>query len=177
MGTGGEKMTFAINYLIDGSTNPGSLGLLKEFQEVNLSSILNYGEYIVKSGYKNVTILGVSSQGDKKELTLSPAISLAEYLLKNNVGVCINDPLFSEADLLRLIKGVKTVVFPNEAFLSEVVIVGSDHFEYFTLSQKVLSKLKKKTKLIIDNYGIWEKLDFGKNTKYYVVGDGSLNIF
>lgn len=176
IGTGGTKMTFALDYLIEGSNNPGALTLLKEFQDINISSVLTYGEYITRHSYKSVVILGLTYKGNQKDLTLSPSIILADYLIKNSVKVYINDPLFTEGEIHKLIKKAKVVDFPDGAFSTDVLVLASDHNEYKYLSQSTLDKIQKKTKLIVDNYGIWLHLSFGKKIKYHQVGDGALNL-
>jgi len=177
IGTGGTRMTYAIDHLIQGSDNPEELTLLKEFQDINISSVLNCAEYIIRHSYNDVTILGVTYKGNQKDLTLSPAVTLANHLIKNSVKVLLNDPFCSQRELRRLAKGTRTAEFPKDVFSTEVLVLASDHNEYKYLSQGALDAIKnKKTKLIIDNYGIWSNLSFGKRIKYYQVGDGSLNL-
>ncbi|MCX5713312.1 MAG: hypothetical protein NT033_00540 [Candidatus Omnitrophica bacterium] len=177
MGTGGTKMILAIDNLIEGSVNPGSLTLLREFQDLNISSVLAYGEYIIRHGYKSVTILGLTYRGNQKDITLSPSITLADYLIKNSVNVSLHDPLFEEKEIETMVKGARVVRFSKDVFQSDVVIVASDHDEYKYLSQKQLGAFGGKTKLVIDNDGIWSKLNFKNTTRYVQVGDGSLNLF
>ena len=176
IGTGGAKMTYAIDNLLKGSQNPGSMTLLKEFQDINVSSVLSYGEYITRHGYKSVAILGVTYKGNQKDLTFSPSITLADYLIKNSIKVFLNDYFCTKNEMNRLTKGAKIIDFPEEAFLKDVLVLASDHNEYKYLSQSTLDKIKNKTKLIIDNYGIWSHLKFGNRVKYHQVGDGSLNL-
>ena len=176
MGTGGEKMTYAIDRLIKGSNSPGKLTLLKEFQNINISSVLSYGEYIKRKNYKSLSILGITYKGNQRDLTLSPSITLANYLIKNSVEVSLNDPFFSKEEIHRLIEGVKTIDFPGKAFSTDVLLLASDHSEYKYLSQAMLDKMNIKTKLIIDNYGIWSGLKFGNKVRYHQIGDGSLDI-
>lgn len=176
IGTGGEKMTLALDYLIEGSDNPGSLTMLKEFQEISISSVLTYAEYIMRHGYKSVSIMGLTYKGNQKDLTLSPSVTLADYLIKNGIKVSINDPLFTKEEITSLVKRASVIDFPRGAFLHEVLVLASDHNSYAYLSQSILDTLKKKTKLIIDNYGIWSHLSFGKSIIYHQVGDGRLNL-
>lgn len=176
IGTGGKRMTMAIDNLIDGSDSPQSLTLLKEFQDINVSSVLSYGEYIVRHGYKEVTILGITYKGNQKDLTLSPSITLADYLSKNGVRVRLNDPFCSKQEISRLVKGAVAVDFPEDAFSSDVLVVASDHNLYKYLTQSETDKLRKKPKLIVDNYAIWSGLSFGEAVNYHCVGDGKLDL-
>lgn len=176
IGTGGTKMTLAIDNLIEGSGNPESLTLLKEFQNLNISSVLAYGEYIMRHGYKSVTILGLTDRGNQKDVMLSPSMTLSDYLIKNSVRVFLHDPLFTKTELQKMVRGSRIVSFPEGAFQNDVLIVASNHDEYKYLSQEKLDAFAIKTKLIIDTDGIWSKLDFGKNTQYVQIGDGTLNL-
>ncbi|MBN1353828.1 MAG: hypothetical protein JW994_04090 [Candidatus Omnitrophica bacterium] len=177
IGTGGEKMTLATDNLIRGSENPGNLTLLKEFQDINISSVLSYGEYIIRHGFKSVAILGITYKGNQKDLTLSPSITLADYLLRNSVKVSLNDPFCTKREIQRLIKGAKITDFPGKAFSAEVLIIASDHTVYKHLSQAALDNIRnKKTRLVIDNYGIWSHLLFDRKTKYHQIGDGRFNL-
>lgn len=176
IGTGGRRMTFAIDYLIEGSNNPSDLTLLKEFQDINISSVLNYAEYIVRRGYKSVAILGITYRGDQKDLTLSPAVILANYLIKNSVKVVINDPFCTKDEIRHLVKNAELINFPDDLFCTDAIVLASDHSQYKHVSQSVIDKKRKKTKLIIDNYGAWNHLDFGKGIKYHCPGDGSLKL-
>ena len=175
MGTGGTKMTLAIDHLIEGSSDPGSLSLLKDFQDLNISSVINYGEFLKRHGFRSVTILGLTYRGNQKDLTLSPSMTLADYLIENGIIVSINDPLFTGPEIKKMVKGCGVVDFDASIFSSEVLIVATDHREYRFLSPKMLSA-GKKTRLVIDNYGIWSGFSFGKNIRYCQVGDGSLNL-
>lgn len=176
IGTGGKKMTFAIDNLICGSDNPEDLTLLKEFQNINISSVLNYAEYIKRHAYKSVTILGITNKGNQKDIVLSPTITMADYLIKNSVKVALHDPFCTKQEIRKLIKGAEVADFPNDAFASDVLVLATDHDEYKYLSQSMLDGIKKRTKLIIDNYGTWFSLSFGSNIKYHKVGDGSLDL-
>lgn len=176
MGTGGAQFAFAINQLVEGSGNPGSLTLLKEFQDINISSVLDYAEYIIRQSYKSVSIMGLTYKGNQKDLTLSPALTLANYLIKNGVRVSVHDPFLNKKEFARLLKGAQSVDFPAGVFSSEVLIIASDHSLYKYVSQERFDGLKKKTRLIIDNYGIWQGLSFPKSIRYHRVGDGTLNL-
>lgn len=176
IGTGGERMTFAVDNLIKGSSNPDNLTLLKEFQNINISSVLSYAEYIKRHAYKSVAILGITYEGNQKDLVLSPSVTLAEYLIKNSVKVFLNDPFCTRQEIEKIVKGALVTDFPGEAFSADILILASGHNQYKYLSQSALDKINKKTQLIIDNHGLWSDLHFGKKIKYHQVGDGSLNL-
>lgn len=176
MGTGGTKITFAIEHLLKGSDKPEYMTLLNELREINISSVLSYAEYLIRHAYKSVAIIGITYSGNQKDLTLSPAITLADYLVRNSTRVLIHDPFYSRAEIKKLIKDSVVVDFPREVFSAEAIVVAADHNLYKYLSQEQLDNISGKTKLIIDNYGIWSHLNFGDKTKYHKVGDGKLNI-
>jgi nucleotide sugar dehydrogenase len=176
IGTGGTKMTLAIDYLLEGSDNPENMTLLKDFQEINISSVLSYAEYIIRKKYKSVAILGVTYKGNQKDLTLSPSVTLADYLLKNSVQVILNDPFCSKQELKKYVPGAKEVDSLDKVFSTDVLVLASDHNQYKCLTQERLDSLRKNTKLIIDNCATWSHLSFGKKIKYHLVGDGTLNL-
>lgn len=176
IGTGGARMTFAIDYLIEGSENPEKLTLLREFQDINISSVLNYAEYIIRKGYKSVSILGITYRGNQKDLTLSPAVTLADYLIKNSLKVSLHDSFCSAKEISKLVKGAKVTQYPGEIFSTEVLVIASDHKQYKYMTQQGFEAIKKKTRLIIDNYGIWSHLSFGNRIKYHQIGDGRLDL-
>ncbi|MFA5339112.1 MAG: UDP binding domain-containing protein [Candidatus Omnitrophota bacterium] len=176
IGTGGERMTFSTDYLIEGSDKPGNLTLLKEFQDIGISSVLSYADYIIRHGYKSVEILGITYKGNQKDLTLSPSVTLADYLIKNGLKVSICDPYCTVDEIRRYIKGVTVRSFPSKVFSSDVVVVASDHNQYKCIAPQKVRDAKNKVKLIIDNYGIWEHLRFEDPIRYHQVGDGSLDL-
>jgi len=176
MGTGATKMTYAIDHLTQGSANPGNLTLLKEFQGINISSVLTYAEYIERHGYKSVAILGLTYKGNQKDLTLSPAITLANCLVKKSIRVMLTDPLLTKGEMRGLVPGAEATEFPDRVFSADVLVLSSDHTEYKCFSQNALDRIRKNTKLIIDNYGIWSHFSFGDRIQYHQVGDGSLDL-
>jgi UDP-N-acetyl-D-mannosaminuronate dehydrogenase len=176
IGTGGERMTLAADNLIQGSENSRNLTLLKEFQDLSISSVLNYGEYIVRHRYKSVAILGITYQGNQKDFMFAPSVTLADYLVKNSIKVSLNDPSCTKDEMRKLVKKTEVAKFPENVFSTDVLILASAHNEYKYLSQSTLDGISKKTKLIIDNYGIWSHLSFGKRIRYHQVGDGTLNL-
>jgi UDP-N-acetyl-D-mannosaminuronate dehydrogenase len=176
IGTGGTRMMLATDFLIEGSDNPQNLTLFKEFQDINISSVLSYAEYIVRHSYRSVSILGITYSGNQKDLTLSPSVTLADYLIKNSVKVLLNEPFCSKQEIKKLVKGAEVVDFPGEVFSSDVLVIASDHNHYKYITQSKIDSLKKNVKLIIDNYGTWSAFNFGNKIKYHQVGDGSLNL-
>lgn len=176
IGTGGTRMTFAIDYLMEGSESPQKLTLLREFQDINISSVLNYAEYIIRKGYKSVSILGITYKGNQKDLTLSPAVTLADYLLKNSVKVSLHDPFCSATEIKKLVKGAVVSQYPADVFSAEVLVIASDHNLYKYMTQRDFEAIKKNTRIIIDNYGIWSHLSFGNKIKYHQIGDGRLDL-
>lgn len=176
MGSGGVRTTFAIDNLIHGSACPQDLTLLKDFQDINISSVLDYGEYIIRHSYKSVGILGLTYGGNQKDVMFSPSITLADYLISNSVEVLLDDPFCTKNEINKLVKNAKVSDFPEGIFSTEVLVLAAGHRRYRQLSQAVFDRIKKKTKLIIDNYGIWSSLSFGDKVKYHCVGDGTLDL-
>lgn len=176
MGTGGARFTFAVNDLIAGSSNPAKLTLLKELQDVNVTSVLDYADYLIRHAYKSVAILGLTYKGNQKDLIFSPSVTMADYLVKNSVKVMLNDPALHKDEIKKLVKGAHALDFSDALFSADALLLASAHDEYKRMPQAMLKRISKKPKLVIDNYGTWSHLSFGKDTKYHMVGDGTMDI-
>jgi UDP-glucose 6-dehydrogenase len=177
LGTGGEKFTSSIDNLICGSKHAERLTIMKETQDTSLSSVLEYADFVLRKKYKEVGILGISYQGDQKDITLSPAITLADYLSGKDVKVKVYDSFLRSVEIKSLLGRSTILTKVEDVFNCEAVFVVSDNKEFKKLTQSKVDELSMKTKVIIDNYGIWESLKFPKCVKYHRIGDGCLDIF
>jgi len=175
LGTGGFRMPIAIDHLIRESPYSDHLSFLNEGSDVNLSSMMLYVDYVRRKGYERVLLLGVRST---QELILSPALVIAESLLKLGVGVGVHAPHYSPAKLSTIVSGSSYFTFPEGDFgRYDAIFLVSDYPEYRMISQDfVEGNIAGKVDLIIDNCGSWSRLSFGENTRYHRVGDGSLDL-
>ncbi|MEW5744449.1 MAG: UDP binding domain-containing protein [Nitrospirota bacterium] len=175
VGSSNFRMFNAIGNMLKGAERPEYLSLLKEAQTVNLSNLLYYADILTRSEITSVTILGLSAQGDLKDIRFSPSLILAQYLHQSNIKVFINDPHFSEEELKQILPYADTISIARDPITTDVVIVMVDHKEYRYLTQKDLDGLNiPKSKIVIDNVGLFKKYSFPEGTLYHTPGDGSL---
>jgi len=175
LGTGGFRMPIAIDNLIRESPYSDHLSFLNEGSDINLSSMMLYVDYIKRKGYSKVLLLGVKSA---QELILSPALVIAESLLKLGVGVGLHAPSHAPSKLVSMVPGSTYFEFPNDDFSRfDVVVLVSDFPAYRMVSQDFIEeKIQDKLSLVIDNCGLWSRFTFSSGTRYHRVGDGSLDL-
>jgi UDP-N-acetyl-D-mannosaminuronate dehydrogenase len=167
------KAASAIRHLLDGSKYPSFLKQLHDAETSNIYSLINYSELICSQGVRSVTILGVSVQCDLKDIRLSPALVLAELLLKAGIEVAIHDPYFTADEITDFLEGVRYYDITKDPLQSECVILIADHQSYRFLTQNDLDRVGiSSAKIIIDNAGLWEAFDFSKDSLYHIPGDG-----
>lgn len=177
IGAGGYRMPFSVDALLAGSELSEYLSILKEAESVNFSTVLCYSEYMVRKGFKEVLILGITNRENQKDfVAISPSLTLIETMINKGLKVFVNDPHYSAAELESLIPSGEALSFDNLPPELDAVMVMSDHSQYKCLSQKKLdSIIHPNIKLIIDNTGIFSKYHF-KHACYHQVGDGKINI-
>jgi len=170
-GTGGYCIPLSSQYVLLGAKNPEQLTILKSAIETDSRQPSVVAESIVKRGCKRVGILGLAYKGDIKVDILSPAIKIAQRLREKGVSVKIHDPLYMEQEIKK-ISGCETFRFPQDLQEFDAVLLVADHQLYrFTPNTVILNNLKK-CKVVLDNTGIWQDIDFRKiNVEYHVAGD------
>lgn len=177
IGAGGYKMPFSLQNIIDGSVGPAFLTLLRETQNTSLSMILTYAEVIKKIGCKSVTMLGLSIKGNQKNIDLSPAVILAEYLSKLGVGVFVDDPFYDEKSLYEILPSCKVADILKDGLKSEALFVMADHSKYKYITQDNINRLGiYNARIIIDNIPLFIKFKFSSSTIYHAVGDGKMGL-
>lgn len=175
IGAGGYKMPYFIQSILDGSQNPHALSLIQEVHNINLSMILMYAEKIKKRGIKSVTILGLSVRGNQKDIALSPAVILAEYLSKSGMMVCIDDPFYDKESLSEILPACKSIDIFKDKLEAEALFVMTDHNKYKYITQEDIDSLGiNKIPLIIDNIALFKNFKFNHSTVYHAIGDGNL---
>lgn len=171
----GYKTVIAVNQLIDGSSHPERLGLIRNAEFDNLSSILHYAEVIKRRGVNTVTILGISEKGDQKDIRLSPSLILAERLVGLGIEIRLHDPYFSREEVNELMPKARYFDIRAEADGGcECLVVMTDHRDYRYLTQPDIDTLCASARLIIDNLELWKDFSFPLQSIYHVPGDGKL---
>jgi UDP-N-acetyl-D-mannosaminuronate dehydrogenase len=177
VGAGGCKIPLSVENILQGSKNPRFLSLIKESQDSNMSMIFMYAEKIKRLGCKSVTLMGISVQGNQKDIDLSPSIVIAEYLNKLGIKVFIDDPLYDEPTIGILLPACKKVDVLKDGLKSEALLLMANHDKYKYVSQEDINSLGiRNARIIIDNVGIFKGFSFSPKTKYHLVGDGRLGI-
>lgn len=169
-GTGGYCIPIAPQYVLAGTKKPGALTLLKEALKFDFEMPSRVVERLVKSGAKNVGILGLAYKGDLKVDVLSPTIKIVKDLKKNKIKVKVNDPYYSDEEIKKILD-VESFNFPEGMGEFDAVLVACDHIHYKSTPVKnILSNLKK-CKLILDNANIWGNINFGEKIEFHIAGD------
>jgi UDP-N-acetyl-D-mannosaminuronate dehydrogenase len=172
LGTGGFRMPVALDNLIRESPYSEHFSLIKEAGLVNFSSMMLYVDYLIRKNYKKVVILGGCSRQD---LVLPPALIIAQGLSRGGMEVWLHGPRHNQGSLD---EGFHYFQFPTDSFHdADVIMLTSDSPEYRLITQAKIDALISGTvKLIIDGVDAWNHYDFGDETKYHRVGDGSLDL-
>jgi nucleotide sugar dehydrogenase len=169
-GTGGYCIPLSSKYVLQGVKSSKKLSLLRETVKYdNLINIL-IAKSIIKKGFKNIGILGLSYKGNLKVSILSPVIPFIKELKKKMVNVKIYDPFFSKKEI-KEICGIDTFSFPQQLKEFDCLVISVDHDD-FKISKKILEKyLRKKCKYILDNTGVWKHLGLSSKLEYHISGD------
>ena len=168
-GTGGYCIPLAPQYVLEGSKYPERLTLIKESLKTDFSQPETVVNSLIKRGARNVAILGIAYTGDLKVHVLSPGISIAKKLLAKGINVKVDDPYYTHEEIMEL-TGCSSLRFPEDLQEMDTILVVSPHMQYkYTNTQQILQNLPN-TKLILDNMGIWNDIDFPNGVKYYEAG-------
>jgi len=167
------KVANATKHLLSGVENNNIPSIIQETESFNLSSILYYGDLLIRKNIKSVSILGVSTKNSLKDIRISSSIILAEYLNSRGVKIYINDSNFTKEELNSLLPFA--IFFELKNLKSDAVVVMNNTKEYKFLNQLELDKIGiSKAQIVIDNVGIFKNFKFEKETIYHFVGDGNL---
>ena len=174
---GGYKMITSLNNVMKGAKYPDELSLVKETQIFNTRNALRYADYIMKKGYRSITILGLSSIRNIKLAEISPAVILGSYLSKQGIRVLVEDPYYSEEEIRMVLPFAERIDLEKKGLSSDVLFLMSDYYKYRYYGQREIDKYKiRNAKLILDNSGMLERFSYSEETEYHCVGDGKLDI-
>jgi len=169
-GTGGYCIPLSSRYVLGGAKGADKLTILSSAVQTdqNLPNVV--AEVAIRKGAKKVGILGLAYKGDLKVHTLSPTIRIASYLKEKGIEVKVHDPYYQPEEIEQIC-GVGTFDFPAGLSEFDTILVVADHREYQSVPRsRILANLKN-CRLILDNVGIWDGLDFGETTiEYHVAG-------
>lgn len=163
-GTGGYCIPLSSKYLLEGSSKPEILTLLKntvDFEENLLEQICGT---IMKWNVKNVGILGVSYKEDIKVDKLSPAVRILKYLKEKGINIKLNDCYYSEEEIKARFKVDYFNEFDMQSYNQfDAIIIISAHRNYKLIDRKKIIANLSKCKVIFDNTGMWEDFEELKN--------------
>ena len=182
MGVGGKRMMTGLEFLFRGSDYNNLLSILKEAQAFNLSSILFFADFMARCGTGRAGILGITPQPDNLDLAYSPSLLLSEALMQRGIEVLVHDPYFDFETVKQLLPGVqhldlKAMADSPQLGRQDALVLMTPHRFYLEFTQSDIDeRIAGKAGIVIDNTGIWSQLTFSGETRYYFVGDGTLNI-
>ena len=104
---------------------------------------------------------------------VSRSAQIATLLDEKGIEVGIHDPYFS-ADEAESFWGLKSFAFPGDLDRFDGLLVAADHREYSALHWDQIFKSLTNCKLIVDNLGVWNDVDFSRHAiRYIQPGDAS----
>jgi len=168
-GTGGYCIPLAPQYVIEGAKHPEKLTLLKESLKTDFSQPEAVVDSVIKRGAKSVALLGIAYTGDLKVHILSPALPIAKKLKEKGINVKVHDPYYT-AEEIKNLTGCESMTFPEGLSEHDTVILVTPHMSYKSTNKQKILKHLNNTKIIIDNMGIWNDINYPKNIQYYEAG-------
>jgi len=161
------------NLVAGGSGN--SLSILKEANSTNISFLYYYIDLLKDKGIDSITMFGLSSYNNLKDLRFSPSILLAEHLNKEGVKVYIHDDSFTEDEVLKILPFSEFININTQSIKTDVVLVMSLSSSYIFLTQGDIKKMGLyKVKYMLDNTGFFKNYTYDKNAIYHHLCDGNL---
>tara|TARA_B100000795_G_scaffold267756_1_gene253265 strand:+ start:1407 stop:2729 length:1323 start_codon:yes stop_codon:yes gene_type:complete len=168
-GSGGYCIPLSSQYVLQGIEDDSKLTLLRETIKTDNEINILIAKSLIKKGYQNIGVLGISYKGNLKVSILSPIIPFVNELKKHSINVELFDPYFSKEEIKELV-GIDTFSYPNELNKFDAIVVSVDHDEFKNTEN--LRKNLVSCKYILDNLGIWEKLNlYQLGIEYHVSGD------
>ena len=156
-GIGGYCLPLASQYVKAGTM--ADMPILTAAEEENEHPPLLIADFLMSKGVNNVCILGVAYKGNLKVHVASPGLRLAEVLDKHGFVVTINDPLYTDKEIIKLTsERIVPVSFPEGMNGSEVIIITADHAHYKAIPKTDLITHIPEGCRIIDSYGVWADL-------------------
>tara|TARA_B100000900_G_C20573184_1_gene714179 strand:+ start:457 stop:1779 length:1323 start_codon:yes stop_codon:yes gene_type:complete len=168
-GTGGYCIPLSSQYVLKEVKDKSKLTLLRETIKTDTNINILIAKSLIKKGYKNVGVLGLSYKGNLKVDILSPVIPFIKYLKSKGISVNLFDPYYSNEEIKRIV-GVKSFKFPQDLSKFDCIVVSIDHKEFKT-NMKRITKHLSNCKYILDNMKVWEKISFPKHITYKISGE------
>ena len=159
--------------MLAGAEQPEELTLLKETIRTDDNMPHSVANLFVQSGCRSIGVLGISYKGDIKVPRVSRSAQIATLLKEQGVEVGIHDPYFSSEEIESLWE-LDTFSFPGDLEQFDGLLVAADHREYSALHWDQMFKSLIQCKLVVDNLGVWQDVDFSRySIRYTQPGDAS----
>jgi len=170
----GYKSEQAINNL-NGAAISDRLSILKEANGTNVSFMYYYIDLLKSKNIKSVTIIGLSSYGNLKDIRFSPSIIMSEILSKEGLQVYIYDENIDKIELASIMPYAGYIDIDKEVIHTSAVVIMNllKSCKYFT--QKKIDEIGlSSAKYVLDNTGFFKKYTYSNDTKYHHLCDGKL---
>ena len=168
------KSEQSINNLLSGASGD-KLSILKEANRTNLSFLFFYIDILKSKNINSITILGLSSSDNLKDLRFSPSIILAEYLHQEHIPVYIHDDNISKKELVNVLPQAKFADIYSCPIKSDVVFIMSLSSKYKYFTQNTVSEIGLiDVRYILDNTGYFKGYQYSPSTHYHHLCDGKL---
>lgn len=168
------KSEQSIENILRGSSG-NFLSILKEANNTNISFLFYYVNLLKNKNINSVTILGLSSYHNMKDLRFSPSVILAEYLNKENIKVYILDDNFTENEVMELLPYCEFKDINSQLIDSDVVFVMSLPNEYKFFTQTKIDEIGlSNVKYLLDNTGFFKNFVYNEYTVYHQLCDENL---
>lgn len=169
-GTGGYCIPLSSRYVLAGAKGADKLSILSSTIQTDQNLPRVVAEAVVSKGAKKVGILGLAYKGDLKVHTLSPTLRIVSSLKDKGIGVKVHDPYYLPEEI-KQICDADTFRFPEDLGEFDTILIVADHRDYQSVPQNEIRANLKKCKLILDNVGIWNGLNFDEiGIEYHVAG-------
>jgi nucleotide sugar dehydrogenase len=171
VGIGGYCIPLAPKYVIEGSEKAEELTILKTTIESFEEQPIRVANSLKNRGMKNVGILGLAYKGDLKVHILSPTLGIVKRLKEHEISVKVHDPYYSNEEIQEIL-GASAFEFPGDLSEFDGIVIVADHKLYASIPRNELIENLKKCRVVIDNVGIWNQLDFtNTEIEYHEAGD------
>ena len=169
-GTGGYCIPLSSRYVLGGAREADKLSILSSTVQTDQRQPDMVADMVIAKGAKKVGILGLAYKGDLKVHTLSPTLRITSYLKDRGIEVKVQDPYYLLEEIQQIC-GVGTFEFPGGLNEFDTILIVADHREYESLPRNEILANLGNCRLILDNVGIWEGLDFSSaGIEYHLAG-------
>lgn len=170
-GTGGYCIPLSSKYVLQGADRPGEISILRSTIKTDTQINNLIARSLIKRGYKNIGVLGLSYKENLKVNILSPTIPFVNELKQNRIKVRAHDPYYSKEEIKKYL-GVESFVFPKGLKEFDAVVLTVAHDAYCRIPKNRLVSYLKKGAFVLDNTGRWKErlMDNNKSIDYIVCG-------